>query len=51
MHGIIFSELRKYAEAKHGSGTWSALLKQANLGNKVYLPLQEYPDAEVVALV
>jgi predicted hydrocarbon binding protein len=51
MHGIIFSELRKYAETKHGSGTWSALLKQANLGNKVYLPLHEYPDAEVVALV
>ena|SRR3989442_15674555 len=51
MHGIIFSELRKYAETKRGSGTWNALLKQANLGNKVYLPLEEYPDAEVVALV
>src|SRR5229473_7558096 len=51
MHGIIFAELRNYAETKHGNGTWNALLEQAKLENKVYMPIREYPDAEVVALV
>ena len=51
MHGIIFSELRNYAEAKHGRGTWDVLLRKANLGNRVYLSIQEYPDAEIISLV
>jgi len=51
MHGIIFAELQNYAETKHGQGTWNALLRNAGLENKVYLPIKEYPDAEVVALV
>jgi len=51
MHGLIFAELQKYAETKHGKGTWQALLKKAGLETKVYLAIQEYPDAEVVALV
>lgn len=51
MHGIIFAELRNYAETRHGKGTWDKLLKSAALENKVYLPVREYPDAEVVALV
>jgi hypothetical protein len=51
MHGIIFAELQKYAETKHGKGTWNQLLKKAGLENKVYLPLKEYPDTEVVGLV
>ncbi len=50
MHGMIFSELQNYAETKHGRGTWSALIKKANLENRVYLPVQEYPDAEAVSL-
>ena len=48
MHGIIFSELRNYAE-HYGFG-WKTLLSKAGLENRVYLPLQEYPDAEIVAL-
>ena len=51
MHGLIFAELQKYAETKHGKGTWQALLKKAGLETKVYLAIQEYRDAEVVALV
>ncbi len=51
MHGMIFSELQNYAETKRGPGTWSALLKKANLENRVYLSVREYPDAEAVALV
>ncbi len=51
MHGIIFLELKNYAETKHGIGTWSALLQRAHLEHKVSLPLGEYPDADLVALV
>jgi hypothetical protein len=51
MHGLIFAELQKYAETKHGKGTWQALLKKAGLDTKVYLAVRDYPDAEVVALV
>jgi hypothetical protein len=51
MHGIIFSELKNYAEAKHGRGTWDVLRKKANLENRVYLSIQEYPDAEIISLI
>jgi Haem-NO-binding len=51
MHGLIFAELKKYAETKHGKGTWQALLKKAGLETKIYLAIREYPDAELVALV
>ena len=51
MHGIIFAELRNYAETKHGKGTWNQLLKQSGLDNRVYLPIKAYPDTELVALI
>lgn len=51
MHGMVFAELRNYAERKHGKGTWDALLRNAGLQGKVYMQVQEYPDAEVVALL
>jgi len=51
MHGIIFSELRKYAETRHGKDTWNTLLRNAGLANQTYLPVQEYPDSEIVAIV
>lgn len=51
MHGMIFSELQSYAETKHGPGTWDVLLRKANLENRIYLAVQEYPDAEIISLV
>jgi len=51
MHGLIFAELKKYAETKHGKGSWHALLKTAGLETKTYLSVREYPDAEGVPLV
>lgn len=51
MHGMIFSELQNYAEAKYGRGTWNALLKKANLETRMYLAVQEYPDREIISLV
>jgi hypothetical protein len=51
MHGIIFSELQTYAEAKHGRGTWDVLLRKANLENRVHVPTQVYADSEIISLV
>jgi hypothetical protein len=51
MHGIIFAELQKYAETKHGKGTWDQLLKNAGMENKFYLSLKEYPDTEMAGLI
>jgi len=51
MHGIVFSQLRKYLETKHGRHAWNTLLKHAKLENRAYLSVSEYPDAEMEALV
>jgi hypothetical protein len=51
MHGIILSQLRKYIETKQGSRAWNTLLKHAQLENRAYLSVSEYPDTEMEALV
>jgi len=51
MHGIIFSELQKYAEKKLGAGAWKKLVTEAGLGTRTYLVTSSYPDAEAVALI
>ena len=51
MHGIVFAELRKFVESNLGPEAWPKLLQEAGLESKVYLPVDEYPDEEVVALV
>ncbi|NOX37911.1 MAG: heme ABC transporter permease CcmB [Calditrichaeota bacterium] len=51
MHGIVFSELRKFVDHSLGPGAWQRLLKEAGLGNRIYMAIQEYPDQEAVALV
>lgn len=51
MHGLIFSELRKYVDAKLGPGGWKKLTEAAGLSNKIYLSSQVYPDADVISLV
>lgn len=51
MYGIVFSELKKFTEETLGDERWKDLLEGANLRNKIYLPMKEYPDEEMVALV
>jgi predicted hydrocarbon binding protein len=51
MHGIIFSELKKYVDTKFGPSAWPTLLKESGLGAKLYMNIQSYPDADAVALV
>ena len=51
MHGIIFSEMKKYVDTKLGGNAWNELLKSAGLGVRFYTPVQSYPDEEAVAIV
>jgi hypothetical protein len=51
MHGIIFGELKQYVSARFGLPAWNELLVRAGIGPKLYLAIQEYPDAEVGAIV
>src|SRR5207249_3314879 len=44
MHGLVFSELKKFVDYKLGPAAWNELLTSAGLGNKFYMATQEYPD-------
>src|SRR5688500_2403354 len=51
MHGIIFSELKKYIDARLGGSPWNDLLRDSEIGPKLYLATQAYPDEEVMSIV
>jgi hypothetical protein len=51
MHGLIFAELKKFADERLGAAAWPELLRQAALPNRMYLPIHSYADAEAVAIV
>jgi hypothetical protein len=51
MHGIVFAELQRFVQANHGPEAWTQLLKAGGLAGKLYLPVNEYPDTEIKALV
>jgi len=51
MHGIIFTELRKFAEARAGAGAWPKVLEEAGLAGRIFLAVQPYPDEDAVAIV
>jgi hypothetical protein len=43
--------LGRYVEAKLGQGAWERLLTDCGIGPRLYVPLEDYPDEEAVALV
>jgi predicted hydrocarbon binding protein len=51
MHGIIFNQLRNFAQARLGETGWETLLREARLPARVYLAFQSYPDEEAGAIV
>jgi hypothetical protein len=51
MHGLIFVELKKFVDARLGEAAWRDLLCQAGLDGREYLPVQEHPEAEVLAIM
>lgn len=51
MHGIIFNELKKFVDTHVGGDAWNRILGDAGLGNRVYMPIKEYPDEEAAQIV
>jgi predicted hydrocarbon binding protein len=51
MHGLIFVQLKKYASTRLGVEAWDELLHKAALKGRMYLPVQQYPDDEMHALL
>ena len=52
MYGVIFHFLRDYVIERHGGkATWQALLEAQGYKYKIYFPVQDYADEEMVTLV
>ena len=51
MHGLIFTELKKYVVSKFDAATWEKLLEKAGLKHQMYLASAVYPDKDIMALV
>lgn len=50
MHGIIFSELRKFIETRLGHAAWESLTARAGV-DQTFLATSTYPDEQAVRLV
>jgi len=52
MYGMMFDFLREYVIKTHGGvATWRALLKASGQSeHKIYFPISEYPDEEIVTI-
>jgi predicted hydrocarbon binding protein len=51
MHGVVFVELEKYVSTEYGLRTWTQATEHAGVGGKIYMAFNEYPDAEINAIV
>lgn len=51
MHGVIFSELKKFVQDRHGNQAWKELAQRAELSTEFYVPLKTYPDEDASNLV
>ncbi len=51
MHGIIHLELDKFVVAGFGRPAWEKLLEKTNLTDRLYTPVQTYPDDDIVRIV
>ncbi len=51
MHGLIFAELKKYAQSRLGDDSWPAILDEAGLAGRVFQPVEEYADSDAMALI
>ncbi|MFC4449509.1 heme NO-binding domain-containing protein [Halorussus aquaticus] len=51
MHGIVLKGLKDFVTAEYDREAWRAIQDGAGLEGKVYVPVTEYEDADVLALV
>ena len=51
MHGIIFAEFKNLISAKPVDDIWNNLLRVSGVGQKIYMPIQEYRGHELLDIV
>ena len=51
MHGIVLKGLKDFVVSEYDHDAWRTIQRQSGVGEKVYVPLTEYDDADVLALV
>jgi heme-NO-binding protein len=51
MHGIIYTELQRFIQQSLGAEAWTKALRIANLRDRSYMSLSDYPDEEMFAIV
>lgn len=51
MHGFILTQLERFVTTALGSGAWSSVLREADLGDRVYVAVSSYPDHELRDIV
>lgn len=51
MHGIIFKGLKDFVVETYDQETWNAICEAADVPRRLYLPVSNYPDEHLFALV
>lgn len=51
MHGIVLAQLKDFVVETYDRETWRSILREAGLSGKVYVPMTEYPDEDVFAII
>jgi hypothetical protein len=51
VNGLIFIEVGKFAQARLGVAGWQRLARAAGVAHRVYVPVANYPDEELVGLL
>lgn len=51
MHGIVLKGLKDFVVSEYDRDAWQAIQRDSGVGETVYVPLTEYDDADVLALV
>lgn len=51
MNGIIPIEIRKFVETRLGKQSWPEIVRLAEAPPRVYVPVADYPDREMTALL
>lgn len=51
MHGIVLAQLKEFVVETYDRETWRTILQEAGLSGKVYVPVTEYPDEDVFAII
>jgi len=51
MHGIVMQQLKNFVTEQYGRAFWKEIKSQSTDRTEFYLPLREYPDAELQAIL